>query len=269
MRFVFFLLLVAACADGTGERVAPPAAAVPYDLGAPDGSAELPHELDEISGLTMLPSGRLGAVQDEDGTLYEIEPTTGTITGTQPFGGRGDYEGVEWVGESVWTLESNGDLTDVRRAGDAAEAVPHETPLRGRNDTEGLAWDGERLLIACKENPGRGLDGVRAIWAYDPATRALSSAPVAVLDRTAVDDGARFKPSALAVHPETRELYVLSSVRKALAVLAPDGALRTVVPLSDRIFRQPEGIAFDAAGTLYIANEGAGARASLLRFDAR
>ena len=273
MRLALLLLglALAGCADGTAQRVALPASSdFAYDLGAPDGTAELPVELAEISGLTLLPSGRLGAVQDEEGILYEIEPVTGTVTGTQPFAGGGDYEGVEWVGESVWFLESNGDLTDLHRTADGgAEAVEHETPLRGRNDTEGLAWDGERLLIACKENPGRGLDEVRAIWAYDPATRTLSDAPVAVLDRAAVDADANFKPSALAVHPETRELYVLSSVRKALAVLAPDGTLTTLIPLSDRIFRQPEGIAFGADGTLYIANEGAGARATLLRFTPR
>ena len=270
VRLLVALLLFAAagCTDGATPRAAQ-GAAVPYALGAPDGVAELPAELDEVSALTMMPSGRLGAVQDEDGILYEIDPEAGVITGRQPFRGDGDYEGVEWVGESVWVLKSNGTLYDVHRGADgvSAETATHETPLRGRNDTEGLAWDGERLLIACKENPGRGLDDVRAIWAYDPATRELSAAPVAVLDRARVDGRASFKPSALAVHPGTGELYVLSSVRKALAVLTPAGELRAVVPLPGRLYRQPEGIVFAADGTLYIANEAAGARATLLRFS--
>lgn len=273
MRLAFFLFLTAALM-ACGERAAPGSAqtgapSVPYTLDAPDAVVELPTELDEISGLSLLPSGRLGAVQDEDGILYEIDMGSGLITGRQPFRGGGDYEGVEWVGDSVWILESDGTLYDVHRGEDgvSAESVKHETPLRGRNDTEGLAWDGERLLIALKESPGRGLEDVRAIWAYDPATRALSAAPVAQLDRSQVDGGSNFKPSALAVHPETRELYVLSSVRKALAVITPGGELRAVVPLSPALFRQPEGIVFAADGTLYISNEAAGARATLLRFS--
>lgn len=271
MRLALVLLLAVA---GCSERAAPRAAeadapAVPYAFDAPDAVLELPAELDEVSGLSLMPSGRLGAVQDEDGILYEIDPATGALSGRQTFRGDGDYEGVEWVGDTVWILKSNGTLYDVHRGADgvSVESVEHETALRGRNDTEGLAWDGERLLIACKENPGRGLDDVRAIWAYDPATDSLSAAPVALLDRARIDGDANFKPSALAVHPETRELYVLSSVRKALAVLTPEGALRAVVPLPAALFRQPEGIVFDADGTLYIANEAAGARATLLRFS--
>ena len=275
MRLALALLLTAlGCADGAAQRSTPavPADGVPYRLDAPDAVVQLPRVLDEVSGLTLMPSGRLGAVQDEDGVLFELDPVSGAITGRQPFRKGGDYEGVEWVGDDVWVLRSDGTLYDVHRTepgGAQAETIEHETALRGRNDTEGLAWDGRRLLIACKENPGRGLDDVRAIWAYDPATRTLSAAPVATLDRARLDADQNFKPSALAVHPETREIYVLSSVRKALAVLAADGALRTVVPLSPRLFRQPEGIAFTPDGTLYIANEAAGARATLLRFARR
>ena len=259
------------CTERSAVRAQNDTPAVPYALDAPDATVELPAELEEISGLTRLPSGRLGAVQDEDGILYEIDASSGLITGRQTFRKGGDYEGVEWVGDSVWILESDGTLYDVHRGPDgvSAETVTHETRLRGRNDTEGLAWDGERLLIACKESPGRGLDDVRAIWAYDPVTDSLSAAPVALLDRTRVDGQASFKPSALAVHPQTRELYVLSSVRKALAVLGPDGALRAVVPLPPALYRQPEGIVFAEDGTLYISNEAAGARATLLRFAPR
>ena len=273
MRPAALLLLAAtllSCGDRTAPRAAQPAApAVPYAFDAPDAVVELPAELDEISGLSQMPSGRLGAVQDEDGILYEIDPATGAITGRQTFRGSGDYEGVEWVGDSVWILKSNGTLYDVHRGADgvSVESVEHETPLRGRNDTEGLGWDGERLLIALKENPGRGLDDVRAIWAYDPATESLTEGPVALLDRERVDGRASFKPSALAVHPDTGELYVLSSVRKALAVLTPEGALRAVVPLPSARFRQPEGIVFLTDGTLFIANEAAGWRATLLRFS--
>ncbi|MEM6287787.1 MAG: SdiA-regulated domain-containing protein [Bacteroidota bacterium] len=263
-------LAASACADRGAPAPARATEAVPYRLDAPDGVAELPARLQEISGLTVLPTGRLGAVQDENGVLYEIDAASGRVTGEQPFGNDGDYEGVELTPEAVWVLRSDGDLYRVSqdRTG-RVEAQKFETALRRRNDTEGLAYDPEanRLLIACKEDPGEGFEDVRTIYAFDLATETLAAAPVAVIDRRQVDGEASFKPSALAVDPRTGRMFVLSSVEKALAVLAPDGTLVSVTRLSPRLFPQPEGIAFDAAGTLYIANEGRTGAGTLLRFS--
>lgn len=262
--------LVAACAGRTRPS-AGPADGVPYRLDVPDVVYRLPAELKEISGLTILPSGRLGAVQDETGAIYEVDPATGQITSEQPFAGKGDYEGVELTPDAVWVLRSDGDLYRVSRTDSGlVESRKIETDLASRNDTEGLAYDaaGGRLLIACKEDPGGDRRDVRTIYAFDLATETLGLRPVAVLDREAIDAGdLAFKPSALAVEPQTGRLYVLSSVRKALAVLNPDGTLLTVVPLSSSLFPQPEGIAFAADGTLFIASEGPAGPGTILRFS--
>jgi uncharacterized protein YjiK len=246
---------------------------VPYALATPDAIVELPPVLDEISGLTLLPSGRLGAVQDEEGTLFEVDPATGRITGQERFRDGGDFEGVELAGDAVWVLRSDGDLYRLRRTPDGgSEAEKFETALASRNDTEGLGYDAaqNRLLIACKEDPGLDLEGVRTVYAFDLATETLSAAPVFVLDRSVLDDAeGTFKPSALAVRPDTGEIYVLSSVRKALVVLAPDGTLAAAVSLPPALYPQPEGLAFGPDGTLYIANEGPSGPATLLRFAPR
>lgn len=263
-------LIVAACV----ERAAPPTPvavrtsdAVPYSLNAPDAVFELPGELTEASGLAVLPSGRLATVQDEDGLVYELDPATGRVVNRTRFDGAGDYEGIEWGGDALWVLKSNGDLYRLV-AGEPVENI--ETPLASRNDTEGLAWDarGQRLLIAAKAHPGRKLGHVRAIYAVDPATRQMAPAPAFVLDRRVVDTpDAEFRPSALAIHPATGLLYVLSSVRKAIAVLDRDGDLVEVVDLPPRLFRQPEGLAFLPDGTLFIESEGSGGRAVLVRYS--
>lgn len=263
-------LTAAACADRTPAPGPGPTEAVPYRLGAPDAVVDLPVRLQEISGLTVLPSGRLGAVQDESGVIYEIDPASGNVVNTLPFGNAGDYEGIELTPEAVWVLRSDGDLYRVAQDSTGrVETRKVETALRSRNDTEGLAYDatGGRLLIACKEDPGEGLEDVRAIYAFDLATETLSAAPVALLDRQQLDGEASFKPSALAVDPRTGRWFVLSSVEKALAVLDPDGTLVASLPLSAQLFPQPEGIAFDAAGTLFIANEGRVGAGTLLRFS--
>lgn len=268
--------LVAAAAGCNGAPVpsadpedAPPdaALAVPYRLAAPDAAFELPAALDEISGLTVLPNGHLAAVQDEDGEVFEIDPATGAVLAADRFANDNDYEGLEVADGTLWVLESDGDLYEIVPG--EADTDKIETGLKARNDTEGLAYDaaGGRLLIACKEHPG--VDGdVRAIWAFDLATRELGDAPVVELDRAVIDEGGppHFKPSALAVHPRTGELYVVSSVRKAILVLTPAGEIAAAVALPEALYGQPEGIAFAPDGTLFLSNESTLGPATLLRY---
>jgi uncharacterized protein YjiK len=276
---------LAACAgDGTGAPAPPEARtaaaepvaeAIPYRLDAPDTAFVLPPALREVSGLTAFADGRLGAVQDEDGVLYVLDAATGAVASEHRFHGAGDFEGVEAVGEAVWVLRSNGTLYEI--AGGTGAVTEHETALDGDCDAEGLAYEaaGNRLLIACKEDAGSELPGVRAIYAFDLRENRLSERPVALLDRRRLDGDAPFKPSALAVHPRTGQVYVLSSVRKALAVLGSDGRIAAALALPEARYPQPEGLAFLPDGTLFIANEGAaglprtrsGGAATLLRFS--
>ena len=279
-RLLLALLTVSVAGAACADRPAPPPAGgpdaavaaplpVPYRLDAPDAVVPLPAELQEVSGLTLLPSGRVGAVEDETGTIYEVDPATGTVLTRESFGGRGDYEGVELTPDAVWVLRSDGDLYRTRRGpGGAVDVEKFETHLATRNDTEGLGYDAAagRLLIACKEDPGDDLKGVRAVYAFDLETLELSPRPAFTLDRSRVDGDDLFKPSALAVHPTTGQIYVLSSVRKALAVVDPDGTLLAVVALPPTLYPQPEGIAFAVDGTLFISNEGPVGAGTLLRF---
>lgn len=264
-------------APGATPAPAPVTEALPYRLDAPDAAFALPDRLREISGLTVLEGGHLGAVQDEDGVLFVLDAATGAVTAEHRFHDAGDYEGVERVGDRVWVLQSDGTLFEIRNAtADAPERTRHETPLHRRCDAEGLAYDAPnaRLLIACKEDPGPELTDVRAIYAFDLRAKRLSERPVFVLDRRALDRpprrggaaGAAFKPSALAVHPTSGRIYVLSSARKALAVLSPEGTLLEAVALPERLYPQPESLTFLPDGTLFIASEGESGDATLLRF---
>jgi len=257
-------------ADGDGA----PFGVVGYDLARPAMTVELPSTLDEVSGLAWRADDRLAAVYDEDGVVFTLDPETGAILGETRVAGEGDYEAVEVTPDALWVLRSDGTLHE-RPVGGGASA-DHRAALPRECDAEGLAYDpglpgqaaaGDRLLISCKEEPGEGLRRVRAIYAFDLASRTLAPAPVMQLARDAVDGEQNFKPSAMAVHPQTGQLYVLSSVRPALAVLGADGALVALADLPAEIFPQPEGLAFAPDGTMYVTTEADGDVARLARFD--
>lgn len=290
-------LPLSACAQDQPEPMpdTPPSSSsqmpAPYVFDQPDALFRLPDTLTEISGITVLDAQTLGAIQDEKGKLYLLDLNTGEIKDDPRFEKDGDYEDLTRVGNRLFILRSDGRLIEIEDwTADDFETNTHKTKLSKKYDTEGLMYDeaNNRLLIACKEYAGKNLKDKKAIYAFDLATEELTDEPVFTIDIASVSDEAGpdsgpnafirdllgdaldlsgFKPSALAIHPATNDVYVLSSVLKVIAVLQSDGDLRAVWPLPDRLFRQPEGMAFLPNGDLFIASEGDGRDAVLMRFS--
>lgn len=255
-----------------------------YDLAAPELLGEMPPELDEISGLTLAPdtNRELLAIEDELGKFYRLDIATGGLLWSADFWKDGDYEGIETVGDELWIVKNTGTLYQIRRPGAVDQAVEkYNTALNSDNDVEGLTYDphNHRLLLACKRDAKD--DGnpkmARYIFAFDLNTKMLSEGPVYAIEREAVrkflaacdptashDKLCAFfnerekydlAPSAIAIHPITQQLFITSSVGKVLMVLNRDGRIEHLEKLNKQLFPQPEGLAFDPDGTLYISTE--------------
>ena len=248
LPFLLLSALLATCAP------APLSGQFPYRLDAPELVAELPDELEEISGL-CLDGEDLLAIEDEHGIVYRLNAADGRIKERIPFWDDGDYEGITLVGRDIWVTKSNGRLYRIRTDGIAEPDVKEfNTWMKGENDVEGLTYDpaGNRLLLACKDDPkdnGMAKEN-RYIFAFDLATEKLGEEAAYTLPRE--DD---FAPSSLAIHPASGLLYLTSSVGKQLMVARPDGSIETVRKLDRTYFPQPEGICFAADGTLYLSTE--------------
>ncbi len=207
LSLLLALFGLAACADQAdrapaeaGTASSTSEAAIPYRVDAPDAVIVHSEVLEEASALTVLPNGHLATLHDEEGVIFEIDPATGDIVNETAFEGPGDFEGLEWVDGVFWALRSDGTLFRV------AEGEPmqvFQTHLTEDSDTEGLGWDPTtgRLLIACKEDPGGELQGVRAVYAFDPEEKIMDAFPALMLPRDRVDTDEEFRPSAIAVHP--------------------------------------------------------------------
>ena len=303
--YSFFLLFVTACVlpglinDGItlydSKQYAPLADSTEfaiqnaYSFESPIVAVNLAKELKEISGITPFDEHHLAAIQDEQGKIFQIRMDTGALVDDDRFYDNGDYEDLVKVGNTFYALQSDGDIFEatgwpVKKK----DTVKYETLLEARHDTEGLAYDGlnNRLLIACKEYAGKGLNQKRAIYAFDLTTKEVVPDPAYVIDLRVIDhhipdnplnralrklaaplaDIEGFKPSAIAIHPLSGHIFVLSSVRKIMIALHPDGAIEAAWRLPEELFRQPEGLSFLPNGDLFISNEGAGKSATLLRF---
>lgn len=248
-----------------------------YNFAVPTQTYKLPKRLKEISGLSLFDEQTIVGVQDEDGILFFYDLQTSKKTGKIKFGHDGDYEGVEKVGDDVYVLRSDGNLYRIRNLN---EKEPNrkkiKTHLSTKNDTEGLAFDqkNNRLLVVCKEDPGKGMKGnkTRAVYAFDLTEKKLSKKPVFILDKETILNAinhtrGEFKPSGIAIHPISGDIYMIDSVGRILLVLSGTGEIKTVSALPTDLFPQPEGITFLHNGDLVIANEGGHGKGSLLRFN--
>ncbi|MBN2685522.1 MAG: SdiA-regulated domain-containing protein [Pontiellaceae bacterium] len=261
-----------------------------YNLSSPTTLYTLPEPLNEISALVYLNPSTLLCVQDEHGVLFSYNPQARKIMQQIPFGENGDYEGLAAVGKTIYVLRSDGVLFEIKNYSTlplTTTLYPTDIPAK---DNEGLCHDAKknRLLIASKSRSGKGDDtkDKRFIYAFDLNTKKLSKDPAFILDLKTLAQFAgeagildkkknqtpptvlQLKPSAIAIHPVTGNLYLLSGPNQLLLVFDNAGTLLHIEQLDSDTFNQAEGISFEQDGTLYISNEGTSDKAATIQqFD--
>jgi len=235
---------------------------IPFNITKPEIKIELSKELKEISGLSWYDQSTLAAIQDEAGIVYIVDANTGEIKEKIKFSLPGDFEGIEVVDGTIYTLTSGGTLFAIdKNNSNKVERI--ETRLNWINDVEGLAYDRKihSLLIACKGQASTQSDNNikgKAIYALELDNHQLSEQPVAIIKKSALGqfvDVEKFKPSALAIDPLTGYLYVLASAGNRLVILDQNFEVIMALKLPAKIYAQPEGICFSPDGDLYISNE--------------
>jgi len=250
-----------------------------YKLFEPRKKHFLPYELEEISGLSYYKKNQLLAIEDEHAELYFINTKTGKIIRKIDFGKSGDYEGVEVMGESVFILKSNGDIYSFKLSDEnKVDADNENTVLEGENDAEGLgAYKGD-LLIALKgsgDTDDNNADG-KGFYRYNISKKEIVEEELFdvekedltefISDRKFFNKVNDFDPSAIAMHPITKDIYVLSA-DKVLAIFNGNFEIKEVIKLPVVAYNQAEGICFAPDGTMYISSEGDGGKGKLMIID--
>lgn len=225
----------------------------------------LPRILREVSGIAFLEPDKIIAVQDERGSIFIYNLETSTLEKEIEFAGRGDYEGITLHENIAYVLESNGTLYEIRDFLTDAKTQKIETFLSSENDAEGLFYEKakRRLLIAVKHRDPVSKDQ-KGIYEVQLPSLQMNRNPVVALkfeeevfDEIRKDDlEDTFFPSEIAIDPTSGEILILEAREPRLLVLDPAGVPKALHRLNRKYFPQPEGLTFDAAGKLYISNEG-------------
>jgi len=230
-----------------------------YDLNHPSTVIELPHKVNEISGITYA-QGFVYAIDDEHGDVYKIELKQNPEIENWPYGKNKDYEDLVLVHGKIYALNSKGHITYFTENFPVKETEKAQLDLSGKNEFESLYYDPSinKLVMLCKECSIDDKDENSA-WTFNLSNHSFDKNPLYKIKRKDIEKVydkkiGRFKPSAATLNPVTQELYVLSSVISILVIIK-NNEVKQVLKLDPELFNQPEGICFSPSGDLFISNE--------------
>ena len=226
----------------------------------------LPPQLREISGLALTEDQRLFAHGDEEAVLFELDYEHGAIIKSFSLGNppaRGDFEGIAYVEDRFYLVTSGGRVYVAPEGanGTHVEYRSFETGIGEVCEVEGLAYDpnDRNLLFACKLSLGEVGQNYIKIQRFpvdleggsmlSPINVGLSQ----VLEKTG---GGHFNPSGIELVGSDRLVLVAARQSSVLEINFAGkviGAFK--LPLAS-FHPQTEGITFDAAGQLILADEG-------------
>ncbi len=259
---------------------------ITYNLNKPYIQQQLPAILNEVSGLSDIDSNHVACVQDELGIVFVYNFIAGKIVAQHKFDDAGDFEGLTYTKNGLYILRSDGRLTRWNNFPEQQGTIKHfALPMLTANN-EGLCYDekNNRLLIAAKSKPtDHAAKAERFIYAYDITKQKLIEKPVYSINTNHLEVKARsyqikqqqsaikgkskpfnFRPSSLAVHPVSNNIYIISASDQLLIVMNRKGDIIHMEQLNAERFVKAEGITFLADGTMIITNEAGGKTPTLL-----
>ncbi|WP_341227559.1 SdiA-regulated domain-containing protein [uncultured Arcticibacterium sp.] len=247
-------MLVQACSPSSSSATLS-SSDFPYNLDKPE-VFPLPLSLLEISGIAFNKGNAkiTYAIQDEKGAIYQLNKDE--ITQKTQFIKNGDYEDLSILNNQIYVLQSSGKVFTTA----LSEMVNKETTATSEIDIklpkgeyESLYADPETqsLFILCKK-----CDKKNSILGFQYDLKRQKKKPETFEIKTKNFSKKGFAASALARNPIDKDWYVISAINASLLVFDTDWNFKESIELKKDNFRQPEGIAFDQAGHLYISSEG-------------
>lgn len=266
--------------ESDGISATKPVPAGSYDLSKPARQWTLGKELKEISGLAWIDNEHLLAIEDLHPILYFLKLGPNAIIEKKVAFGpvsdkKFDVEDVAIANQTVYALWSHGAIYKIENWKGNPVVKKIQTFLSKENNTEGLAYDpvSGNLLVACKNDAAVEDEkkSTRSVFAFNLKSETLQTTPYFLIhkkDFKKLGDKPDLNPSAIAVHPITHDIYILSTRgTKCLAQYSHEGVLKNVQLIDKTEMVQPEGMCFAPDGTLFISTEGKhGTPAAIFQF---
>ena len=264
------ILLLGAC---NHEEIKGPAG---YDMTTP-AEREMGKVLTEISGLNYnTDSNTLLAISDNKENIFEINLRAEKLRDyVKDFYKKGDFEDLVKIRDTVYVMISDGTIIAVPNNATMSDSSVkvYPFPSNDKNDFESLYHDPEAngLIMLCKTCEAEKGKKIRTAFRFNLANYSFDSTEFYTISEDSIkqflkNDDADFKPSAAAIHPVEKRLYILSSAGQIMVITDLKGVVQDAYNLNPDKHPQAEGITFSPAGTMYISNEGKYGKATLQIF---
>ena len=239
----------------------------PFDFLNPQNTFVMPEILKEISGIAWAGNNTIYCVQDETGIIFKYDIGKEGLSGMIRFTDLGDFEDIALYGDTAYVLRSDGTLFYFNHANFTGKYEKTLIPLNCMN-IEGLYLDksNKTFLISCKDQSITTFGSHRSIYAFSTEHKHVPEIALTI-DLEEINkmlnekypeltgEKIVFNPSAIAVHPLTKEKYILSATNRMLAIYK-DKKLADLFPLPAELYYKPEGMDFTENGDLFISSEG-------------
>lgn len=237
-----------------------------YDLDKP-AKMELGKTLNEVSGIFFEEkTGTLLSISDSRRHVIEIDPKNLKLKDytNDVVPPDSDLEDIVKVENTLYLLSSKGLIVEVNRGRtDSTATANYQINLPEPNDFETLYYDpgSKGLVMMCKTCTVDKGKRQQSAFRFDLESKTFDSTAFFTVSEESVknllkDDDAKFYPSAAAVHPISKKLYILSSAGNLLVVADTRGQVIESYKLNPDLYPQSEGIAFAPNGGMFISNEG-------------
>lgn len=239
----------------------------PYNFLNPDKTYDMPDLLKEISGIAYADENTLYCIQDEMGIVFKYDTDKEDIFGMFRFTDVGDFEDLAVVKDEVFVLRSDGTLFRFNHRifdGKISQVV---VPMNCLN-VEGLEYNpaDNQLYLACKDQQINNQSQNRVVFRIGADNRSKPGIALTILSAEInqmlaakypdnQSASLQMNPSAIAIHPQTSEKYVLSAASRLIAIYKNE-QLINVFPLPAELYYKPEGITFAPNGDLFLSSEG-------------
>lgn len=235
-----------------------------YRFNDPDTVYEMPDLLREISGIALSGENTIYCVQDELGSVFKYDLRKEKIVRAHRFTDVGDFEDLAINQNTIYVLRSDGNLFiyDLENKSKTRQFMLETNSL----NCEGIYFSKGYLYVVSKEalinHPetkrmiyrvkADDLEHIEKYFEIDiPGLNTFLTENFPSMGTSKFE----FNPSAIAIHPITGDIYILSASDRFIAIYR-DQKLVNAIPLSAEVYYKPEGLAFYENGDLLISSEG-------------